>query len=276
MAFSTVTAAVSLRAPLAAQRVRASSSPRGTMTMIPAVASQRAVSSETRLTQRGSGGVAGDATLALKMPALRNKAVRNTAVTRAMAKDEESTAGISKKVARTSQACKTLGRWGFWGQLVLSTVSAVILVFSFLFKGITKATDAGLYFILFGIVTAYFTTFWSLGIGKLGDKLRKAVDQLDLVPPRTEVVRQLSTGLAVNFVGLGATIVGMQATTGLLFAKSLSAAAAAPFTPGYTGPVLALDIFLIQAGANVMLAHWIGASVSLWLLRTVNLPTPQR
>ena len=115
-----------------------------------------------------------------------------------------------------------------------------------------------------------------MGIGKLGDKLRKAVDQLDLVPPRTEVVRQLSTGLAVNFVGLGATIVGMQATTGLLFAQSLSAAAAAPFTPGYTGPVLALDIFLIQAGANVMLAHWIGASVSLWLLRTVNLPTPQR
>ena len=76
-------------------------------------------------------------------------------------------------------------------------------------------------------------------------------------------------------VGL-TTIVGIQATTGLLFAKSLSAAAASPFTPGYTGPVLALDIFLIQAGANVMLAHWIGAAVSLWLLRTVNLPTPQR
>ena len=141
MAFSTVTAAVSLRAPLAAQRVRASSSPRGTM-MIPAVASQRASVSETRLTQRGASCVAGDATLALKLPALRNKAVRNTAVTRAMAKDEESTAGISKKVARTSQACKTLGRWGFWGQLVLSTVSAVILVFSFLFKGITKVRHA--------------------------------------------------------------------------------------------------------------------------------------
>ena len=141
MAFSTVTAAVSLRAPLAAQRVRASSSPRGTV-MIPAVASHRASVSETRLTQRGASCVAGDATLALKMPALRNKAVRNTAVTRPMAKDEESTAGISKKVARTSQACKTLGRWGFWGQLVLSTVSAVILVLSFLFKGITKVRHA--------------------------------------------------------------------------------------------------------------------------------------
>ena len=35
----------------------------------------------------------------------------------------------------------------------------------------------------------------------------------------------------MNFVGLGATIVGMQATTGLLFAKSLSAAAYALYQP---------------------------------------------
>uniref|UniRef100_A0A7S0IA47 Uncharacterized protein n=1 Tax=Micromonas pusilla TaxID=38833 RepID=A0A7S0IA47_MICPS len=273
MAFSAVTAAVSLRAPLATPRAPVASR----AVPVAACASRPSGSSAPRLARRAA--ISGEGSLA---PRLSSKTPgvavrgRNAASARAMAKDEDSTEGISKKVARTSQACKTLGRWGFWGQLILSTVSAVILVFSFLFKGITKATDAGLYFILFGIVTAYFTTFWSLGIGKLGDKLRKAVDQLDLVPPRTEVVRQLSTGLAVNFVGLGATIVGIQATTGLLFAKSLSAAAAAPFTPGYTGPVLALDIFLIQAGANVMLAHWIGAAVSLWLLRTVNLPTPQR
>ena len=59
--------------------------------------------------------------------------------------------------------------------------------------------------------------------------LLAAVTQLDLVPPRAEVVRQLSTGLTVNFVGLGATVVGLQATTGVLFAKSLTAAAASPF-----------------------------------------------
>ena len=32
----------------------------------------------------------------------------------------------------------------------------------------------------------------------------------------------------------------------------------------------------IQAASNVMLAHWIGAAVSLWLMRTVNLPTPDQ
>jgi hypothetical protein len=240
----------------------------------------RAPAAAPGLTQRAAH--AGSTRVAVLAPARsplvagRPSRSRAPAVPRAAEKSaEDSTANIAKKVQRTANACKTLGRWGFWSQLILSTVSAVIVVFSVLFKNITKATDAGLYFILFGILCAYFTTFWSLGIGKLGAKLQDAVTQLDLVPPRAEVVRQLSTGLTVNFVGLGATVVGLQATTGVLFAKSLTAAAASPFTPGGYNPVLALDIFLIQAGANVMFAHWIGATISLWLLRTVNLPTPQ-
>ena len=86
---------------------------------------------------------------------------------------------------------------------------------------------------------------------RLGERLRKSATQLNLVPPRTEVVRTLSTGLAVNFVGLGATIVGLQATTGLLFAKTLTVAAQSPFAPGVAyNPVLALDIFLVQVSSD--------------------------
>jgi hypothetical protein len=191
--------------------------------------------------------------------------------------DDDAVANISRKVARTSKACKSLGRAGFWAQLVLTTVAAVIVVFSFLYKGLTKSTDAGLYFILFGLCAGFFTTFWSLGIVRLGDKLRKGAKDLDLVPPRTEVIRTLSTGLTVNIIGLGATIIGLQATTGMLFAKTLTAAAAVPM---YGSPVVgtgvALDIFLVQAASNAMLAHWFGAAVSLWLLRTVNLPSPPK
>jgi len=180
---------------------------------------------------------------------------------------------IARKVSRTAAACKTLGRWGFWGQLILFTVAAVVVVFSLLFKGFTKATDAGLYFILFGIMAGFFTTFWSLGLVRLGDRLKTSIADLELVPPRAEVVKALTTGLTVNLVGLGATIVGLQATTGLLFAKTLTIAATGPFTPN-ANPVLALDIFLVQAASNAMLAHWLGMSISLWLLRTVNLPSP--
>jgi hypothetical protein len=259
------TLASSIAAPRASSRSRLAppSLPRGVD-----VAS---IARGATLSQRASFAATGSARAfpAASPVASRPAAHRRRLVVRPRAKKgdvEESTANISKKVQRTANAC----------QLVLSTVSAVILVFSFLFKGITKATDAGLYFILFGIVCGYFTTFWSLGVGRLGNKLQSAVQELDLVPPRADVVRQLSTGLTVNFIGLGATIIGLQATTGVLFAKSLSAAAAAPFSPGGYNPVLALDIFLIQAGGNCMLAHWIGAAVSLWLLRTVNLPTPQK
>lgn len=82
----------------------------------------------------GVAPIARGAAVAATAPSPRRKSV----VTRAAKEGDESTANISKKVARTANACKTLGRWGFWSQLVLTTISAVILVFSFLFKGYTK------------------------------------------------------------------------------------------------------------------------------------------
>lgn len=218
-----------------------------------------------------SGGLFGgesDAHLTTTRQKRRSRALFVT--TKASVDNAES---IARKVSRTAAACKTLGRWGFWGQLILFTVAAVVVVFSFLFKGFTKATDAGLYFILFGIMAGFFTTFWSLGLVRLGDRLKASIADLELVPPRAEVVKALTTGLTVNLVGLGATIVGLQATTGLLFAKTLTIAATGPFAQN-ANPVLALDIFLVQAASNAMLAHWLGMSISLWLLRTVNLPSP--
>jgi len=71
---------------------------------------------------------------------------------------------------------------------------------------------------------------------------------------------------------LGSTIVGLQATTGLLFAKTLSTAAANPFVVGGArnfNPVLALDIFLVQAAANTLLSHFISSAISLSLIRAI-------
>ena len=221
-----------------------------------------------KTTSNKSGGLYGGDDMFLTTRQRKKRALFVT--TKASVDNAES---IARKVSRTAAACKTLGRWGFWGQLILFTVAAVVVVFSFLFKGFTKATDAGLYFILFGIMAGFFTTFWSLGLVRLGDRLKASIADLELVPPRAEVVKALTTGLTVNLVGLGATIVGLQATTGFLFAKTLTIAATGPFAQN-ANPVLALDIFLVQAASNAMLAHWLGMSISLWLLRTVNLPSP--
>lgn len=67
-------------------------------------------------------------------------------------------------------------------------------------------------------------------------------------PPRADVVKSLKNGIVVNLLGMGAAILGMQATVGLLVAKALTSSANPYYqgiSPGYS-PVLALDVFLVQ------------------------------
>jgi hypothetical protein len=133
-----MTAAVSLRAPVALRtRVRQTTAARASCATSSSAAPTPTASSCV-VSQRRSCAFGG-AAIAIRAAAPTSTS-RKSVVVEAAGKDggEESTANISRKVARTAGACKTLGRWGFWSQLVLTTISAVILVFSFLFKGFTK------------------------------------------------------------------------------------------------------------------------------------------
>ncbi|PHT57629.1 hypothetical protein T459_35399 [Capsicum annuum] len=68
----------------------------------------------------------------------------------------------------------------------------------------------------------------------------------------------------------------MQATVGALVAKALTQSTN-PYqslAPG-SSPVLALDVFLVQASANTIVSHFLGLAFSLELLRSVTLPTSE-
>ncbi|RVW61367.1 Protein TIC 21, chloroplastic [Vitis vinifera] len=122
------------------------------------------------------------------------------------------------------------------------------------------------------------------------------ISHTPVAPPRADVVKSLKNGIVLNLLGMGAAILGMQATVGLLVAKALTTSA----NPYYQGispgssPVLALDVFLVQsilskssslvrifpassrvlyqASANTILSHFLGLVFSLELLRSVTLP----
>lgn len=67
-------------------------------------------------------------------------------------------------------------------------------------------------------------------------------------PSRASIIKKLSNGLILNMVGLAATLLGAQATVGLLVAKALTSQSQ-PYlanTPQGFSPVLALDVFLVQ------------------------------
>ncbi len=65
----------------------------------------------------------------------------------------------------------------------------------------------------------------------------------------TQVVDLVTRGCMINLLGLGSTLLGIQALVGVLVAKTLSNATANPFIASAAGvynPVLALDVFLVQ------------------------------
>ncbi|GJM97906.1 hypothetical protein PR202_ga14868 [Eleusine coracana subsp. coracana] len=152
-------------------------------------------------------------------------------------------AQVSKKLEKTAQYFKNLGSVGFWSQLVCTIVSAGILSFSAVATG--KATASfTLCATAVGIVAAFISVFRSFGYIRLSERLRRTAKEPS------------------------------KATVGALVAKALTTSS----VPYYQGippgqsPVLALDIFLVQASANTILSHFLGLSSSLELLRSVTLP----
>ncbi|WOL17455.1 protein TIC 21, chloroplastic [Canna indica] len=182
-------------------------------------------------------------------------------------------AQVSKRLENTARYFKRLGSLGFWGQLVCTLVSAVILSFSTVITGkitspITFYTTTG------GIAAAFISVFWSFGYIRLSERLRRTANEPTKAPPRADVVKSLKNGIVLNLLGMGAAILGMQATVGFLVAKALTTSAV-PYYQGVSpgqNPVLALDVFLVQASANTILSHFLGLVFSLELLRSVTLP----
>lgn len=89
---------------------------------------------------------------------------------------------------------------------------------------------------------------------------------------RTDVINMLEKGAIINALGAGASMLGLQATIGLLVAKTLTTATVNPFLASSTttwNPVLAFDVFNVQATTNALLSHFFSLLVSLWLLRTI-------
>ncbi|GMH02847.1 hypothetical protein Nepgr_004686 [Nepenthes gracilis] len=190
--------------------------------------------------------------------------------------DQAKLAQVAKRLESTARYFKRLGSLGFWGQLVCTLVSGVILSFSAVITG--KITSPfTFYSTAAGIAAAFISVFWSFGYLRLAEKLRRTANEPAKAPPRADVVKSLKNGIVVNLLGMGAAILGMQATVGLLVGKALTSTANPYYqgiSPGYS-PVLALDVFLVQASANTILSHFLGIVSSLELLRSVTLsPAP--
>ncbi|NP_001141092.1 Protein TIC 21, chloroplastic [Zea mays] len=181
-------------------------------------------------------------------------------------------AQVSKKLEKTARHFKNVGTLGFWSQLVCTVVSAGILSFSAVATGNVTAPFT-FSATAVGIVVAFICVFRSFGYIRLSERLKRTANDPSKAPPRADVVNNLRNSIVLNVVGMAAAVLGLQATVGALVGKALTTS----LVPYYQGippgqsPVLALDIFLVQASANTILSHFLGLSSSLELLRSVTL-----
>ncbi|KAL6764511.1 hypothetical protein V8C86DRAFT_2471373 [Haematococcus lacustris] len=176
---------------------------------------------------------------------------------------------------RATSAVKRYGWLSFWVQMTLSVVSGVILLFSVAFTSQT-GPRASLYLTLIGILAGFFSTFWNFNYTRMALRMQRYVDAVpgDSVPKvkKQTVIDTVTKGVLINVLGLGSTLLGIQALVGVLVAKTLSNASANPFIASAAGvynPVLALDVFLVQAATNMLLGHFLSMVCSLWLLSVV-------
>jgi hypothetical protein len=177
-------------------------------------------------------------------------------------------------VRRVATAFRITGAISFWAQLVLAVISTLVLLFaSFSLSvedgGGNPGTGFGLFFAIAGLVALYAGAYWAFSYIRLARRLR--ADEPRLRPKPKDAAQSLRTGLVINLVGMLLTLLGGQAIIGSLLAKSLSQPQGnAIFAERLAQFVQPLDIFVVQANTNTILAHFVGVVATLWLLRSMS------
>jgi len=110
----------------------------------------------------------------------------------------------------------------------------------------------------------YWALFRYVPIGK------KLVDDPRVRPKKSETIQTLRMGLIASLVGTLLALLGAQAIVGLLAAKAFSQGAGGFVNVDPTKFIQPLDVLVVQASINVILAQFVAISAALWLLNKMS------
>ncbi len=173
-------------------------------------------------------------------------------------------------IARTFR----LAGWvGFWVQLVLTVISSIILIFAGALSRSPGAnqnsptTGIGVVVTVFGIVVLLFNMYWALfRYIPIGRKLDGNPSER---PKRPDTIKVLRTGLIASLIGMLLSLLGAEATVGLLAAKAFNQGIGGFVNTDPSKFIQPLDILVVQASINVVLAQFFGIGAALWLLNRI-------
>lgn len=161
------------------------------------------------------------------------------------------------------------GWFSFWFQLVLTVISSAILLFAAVSTrtptaGNNPGTGVGVVLTVCGIAVLGFNMFWSLtryvAIG------RRLNAEPAVRPKKAEAIQTIRTGLIASLIGTLLALLGAEAIVGLLFGKAVNQGFAGFVNVDPAKFIQPIDILVVQASINVILAQFVAISTSLWLL----------
>lgn len=175
-------------------------------------------------------------------------------------------------VRRIAATFRMTGWISFWAQLVLGIISGIVTIFASrsLQTSNNPGAGFGFFFAVLGVLFLFLGAFWGFRYTRLARRLQTADARSR--PKPADVIQALRLGLIINLVGMLLTLLGAQAIVGSLLAKSLAQPqGGAIYELGRTSQYIqSLDIFIVQANTNTVLAHFVGIVASLWLVRCMS------
>jgi hypothetical protein len=165
------------------------------------------------------------------------------------------------------------GWFSFWFQLVLTVISSAILLFAAVSnrnpQGTNPSTGIGVVLTVCGILVLGFNMYWSLmKYVPIGRRLRS--EDPTARPKKAEAIQTIRIGLMASLAGTLLALLGAEAIVGLLFGKAVNQGFAGFVNVDPAKFIQPIDILVVQASINVILAQFAAISTSLWLLNKMS------
>ena len=163
----------------------------------------------------------------------------------------------------------------WWFQIVLSVISGVILTFANTVRrggGIQSVWGSGFAFSTIGVVVSFVNAIWTWNFTRLSRRI--AFKKIDDSKVKPTIIKYCHISVFLSLLGMLITLIGAEQIVGTLASKVLSVSSGLVpiLSTGLTSPntLQALDIFLVQANTNVLVAHFVPLLVNIWLQTQVS------
>jgi len=179
---------------------------------------------------------------------------------------------ITPATRQTAAIFRTIGWLSFGLQVAFGAVSGVALLFASSSspaneKTSNPGTGFGIFLAVCGVLVLCVSAFLAFRLTRIANRLE--APNPNRHPNKANTIKILRIALITSLVGMSLTLLGAEATIGVLLAKALTLPQGVAV---YNAEriIRPLDVLVVQANINVIAAHFVGIVASLWLLGRLN------